>query len=45
MAGGRFELIAPPDGELSQFTIRYWAARLIDAIWQRFGKRGSLGPH
>ena len=36
LAGGRFELIAPPDEGPSQFTIRHRPARLIDAIWQQF---------
>jgi len=36
LAGGRFELIAPPTGELSQFVIRHRPVRLIDAIWQQF---------
>ena len=38
MAGGRFELTAPPDEGLSQFTIRYRPAMLIDATWQRFAE-------
>ena len=36
MAGGRLELIAPPDEGLPQFVIRHRPARLIDAIWQQF---------
>ena len=36
IAGGRLELIAPPDEGTSQFTIRHRPARLIDAIWQQF---------
>ncbi len=35
MAGGRLELVAPPDEGQSQFTIRHRPARLIDAIWQQ----------
>lgn len=38
LAGGRFELIAPPDGGPSQFTIRHRPLRLIDAVWQRFAE-------
>ncbi len=37
LAGGRFELIAPEDGQ-SRFTIRHRPLRLIDAIWQRFAE-------
>jgi predicted RNA-binding Zn ribbon-like protein len=36
IAGGRLELIAPPDEGTSQFVIRHRPARLIDAIWQQF---------
>ena len=36
LVGGRLELIAPPDGEPPQFTIRHRPVRLIDAIWQQF---------
>src|SRR5271157_5535100 len=38
IAGGRLELIAPPDQGPSQFIIRHRPARLIDAIWQRFAE-------
>jgi hypothetical protein len=38
VAGGRYELIAPPDEGPSQFTIRHRPVRLIDAIWQRFAE-------
>ncbi|MFN0165481.1 MAG: hypothetical protein ACKV22_03535 [Bryobacteraceae bacterium] len=38
MAGGRFELIAPPDEGPSQFVIRHRPVRLIDAIWQRLAE-------
>ncbi|MBZ5579772.1 MAG: hypothetical protein LAP40_24715 [Acidobacteriia bacterium] len=38
MAGGRFELIAPPGEGLSQFTLCHRPVRLIDAIWQRFAE-------
>jgi hypothetical protein len=38
VAGGRLELVAPPDEEPLQFTIRYRPAKLIDAIWQRFAE-------
>ena len=40
MAGGRFELIAPPDKGPSQFVIRYRPVKLIDAIWQQI-RRGD----
>jgi hypothetical protein len=45
LAGGRFELIAPPDEGLSQFTIRRRPARLTDAIRQRFAEEiaGLIG--
>ena len=36
VAGGRLELIAPPDEGPSQFTIRHRPARFVDAIWQQF---------
>jgi hypothetical protein len=36
LAGGRLELIAPPDQ--GPFTISYRPARLIDAIWQRLAE-------
>ena len=36
LACGRLELIAPPDEGPSQFVIRHWPLRLIDAIWQQF---------
>jgi hypothetical protein len=38
LAGGRFELIAPPDEWPSQFTLCHRPVRLIDAIWQRFAE-------
>lgn len=38
LAGGRLELIAPPDEGPSQFAIRHRPVRLIDAIWQRFAE-------
>jgi hypothetical protein len=38
VAGGRLELVALPDEEPPQFTIRYRPAKLIDAIWQRFAE-------
>ncbi len=38
MAGGRYELTAPPDEGPSQFVIRHRPMRLIDAIWQRFAE-------
>ena len=38
LAGGRLELIAPPDEGLPQFVIRHRPVRLIDAIWQRFAE-------
>ena len=38
MAGGWFELIAPPGDGPSQFVIRHRPARLIDAIWQQFAR-------
>jgi predicted RNA-binding Zn ribbon-like protein len=38
IAGGRLELIAPPDEGPSQFTIRHRPATLIDAIWQQFAE-------
>ena len=41
VAGGRYELIAPPDEGPSQFTIRHRPVRLIDTIWQRFAEEIS----
>jgi hypothetical protein len=38
VAGGRLELVAPPDEGPAQFTIRYRPSKLIDAIWQRFAE-------
>ncbi len=38
IAGGRLELIAPPDEGPSQFTLCHRPVRLIDAIWQRFAE-------
>jgi hypothetical protein len=38
LAGGRLELIAPPDEGPSQFSILHRPPRLIDAIWQRFAE-------
>lgn len=38
LAGGRFELIAPPDEGPSQFVIRHRPVSFIDAIWQRFAE-------
>jgi hypothetical protein len=37
MAGGRLEMIAPPD-EGRQFAICHRPMRLIHAIWQRFAE-------
>lgn len=37
LAGGRFELIAPEDGQ-SHFVIRHRPVRLVVAIWQRFAE-------
>ena len=38
LAGGRFELIAPPDQGPSQFVLHYRPAKLIEAIWQTFAE-------
>jgi hypothetical protein len=38
IAGGRLELIAPPDEGPSQYVIRHRPARLIDAIWRQFAE-------